>query len=283
MIKSTKELFQTAQSGSYALGAFNVYNLEGVKAVLAAAEAENSPVLLQVHPSALRYAGMPLIALCTEAARLAKIPVAIHLDHSTSEAEILAVMKFGVQSVMADGSRLSFPENIEFTRRICEEAHEIGVVVEAELGRLSGTEDGLTVPEYESLLTDPVQAVEFCAKTGIDALAVCIGNVHGNYIGEPRLDFVRLAEIRRLVNVPLVLHGASGLPEALIRQAIEIGVQKFNVNTELREAYVSALRVSLAREERIDLVQILESVVEGMKAIVVEKLRLLGSSGKANP
>jgi len=281
MITPTKELLKAAQNGAYAVGAFNVYNLEGVKAVLAAAEAENSPVMLQIHPSALKYAGIPLIALSLEAAKQARIPTAVHLDHSTSQADIFTALEAGVQSVMADGSHTNLYENINFTQKMVQAARHFNAIVEAELGRLSGTEDGLTVPEYEALLTNPQEASDFCKNTEIDALAVCIGNVHGHYHGEPRLDFSRLEQIRQLVGIPLVLHGASGLPAAMVRQAVEIGVQKFNVNTELRDAYIASLRKTTATERRLDLVEVLEASVIAMRGVVTEKLQLFGSSGKA--
>ncbi len=179
---------------------------------------------------------------------------------------------------MADGSHLSYPENVAFTAAMAALAHASGGAVEAELGRLSGTEDGLTVKDYEVLLTDPVQATDFVARTGIDALAVCIGNVHGRYQGEPALDFARLAAITDAVDVPLVLHGASGLPDAMVQRAIELGVCKFNVNTEVRDAYMNALREGLDRSARPDLLDLLEHVTAAMQVVVSAKLRLFGSA-----
>jgi tagatose 1,6-diphosphate aldolase GatY/KbaY len=145
---------------------------------------------------------------------------------------------------------------------------------------LTGTEDGLTVPEYEARLTDPDQAADFVAHTGVDALAVCIGNIHGHYRGEPRLDFDRLAAIRQAVPVPLVLHGASGLPEAMVSRAIELGVCKFNVNTEVRAAYLHALRERLAAPKPSDLLDLMQAAVAAMQPIVSEKLHMFGSVGK---
>ncbi len=150
---------------------------------------------------------------------------------------------------MADGSHLDYAANVDFTRAMAELAHARGAAVEAELGRLSGTEDGLTVEEYAAKLTDPQQAADFVERSAADMLAVCIGNVHGRYPGEPQLDFERLAAIRRAVAVPLVLHGASGLPPAQISQAIALGICKFNVNTEVREAYLGALEAGAGRPQ----------------------------------
>ncbi|GIX47559.1 MAG: tagatose-bisphosphate aldolase [Candidatus Tectimicrobiota bacterium] len=281
MLASLQVLLAAARAGGYAVGAFNVYNLEGVRAVIGAAEALRSPVILQVHPSALAHGGTPLLALCREAAQQAAVPVAVHLDHATSASAIREALAAGVTSVMADGSHLAYADNLAFTREAVALARAHGAGVEAELGRLSGTEDGLSVPEYAACLTDPAQAAEFVAGTGVDALAVCIGNVHGTYRGEPRLDMARLAAIRQAVPVPLVLHGASGLPAALIAQAIALGVCKFNVNTEVRAAYLAALREGLQAAPSAELLPLLQRAVAAMQAVVADKLRLFGSAGKA--
>ena len=181
MLTQTIALLQTAGRDGYAIGAFNIYNLEGVRAVVAAAEAARSPAMLQILPGALKYGGLPLVALCQTAAREASVPMSVHLDHSSSVDDIRLALKAGLTSIMADGSQLPYPENVAFSREMAGLAHHQGGLVEAELGRLTGTEDGLTVPEYESRLTDPEQAAEFIAETGVDALAVCIGNLHGRY------------------------------------------------------------------------------------------------------
>lgn len=282
MLTSTTALLQAARAGGYAVGASNVYNLEGACAVVAAAEAARSPAMLQIHPSALKHGGQPLIALCLAAARQATFPMAVHLDHSTAaDDDIGQALAAGITSIMADGSHLPYSENVAFTREMVAVAHAQGAAVEAELGRLSGTEDDLTVPEYEARLTDPTQAADFVAQTGIDALAVCIGNVHGRYRGEPHLDFARLAAIQTAVPVPLVLHGASGLPEPLVRRAIELGVCKFNVNTEVRQAYVSALEAFLASSSSSDLLALMRNTTAAMQDVVAAKLQLFGSAGRA--
>jgi tagatose 1,6-diphosphate aldolase GatY/KbaY len=280
MLASMTELLAKAEAGGCALGAFNVYNLEGVRAVVVAAEAESSPVVLQVHPAAFRHGGLPLVSACQTAAWEAGVPMCVHLDHSTSADDIRAALRSQLRSFMADGSHLDYNANVDFTREMAQLARESGAAIEAELGRLSGTEDGLTVAEYEAKLTDPAQAAEFVEQTGIDMLAVCIGNVHGRYRGEPYLDFERLAAIQARVKVPLVLHGASGLPPALIQRAIELGVRKFNVNTEVREAYTGALkaRIEAGNADLLDLIQAAEAA---MRNVVAEKLHLFGSTGKA--
>lgn len=281
MLVSTTDLLRDAQAGSYAVGAFNVYNLEGVRAVVGAATAEESVAILQLHPQALAYGGRGLLALCLEAAREAAVPLAVHLDHSSSAAAIRQALAAGISSVMADGSHLPYEQNVAFTREMTSLAHAAGRAVEAELGRISGTEDGLTVAAREARLTDPARAADFVARTGVDALAVCIGNVHGPYHRPPELDFARLEAIRHAVAVPLVLHGTSGLPDEMIQRAMALGVAKFNVNTELREAYLSALRHNLDERAAIDLLALMAGAVAAMQAVVAGKLRLFRSSGRA--
>jgi tagatose 1,6-diphosphate aldolase GatY/KbaY len=275
-------LLRAAQAGGYAIGAFNVYNLEGAQAVIRAAEDARSPAILQIHPGALAHGGAPLVALCLAAADGAAVPVAVHLDHAASADSIRAALRAGVRSIMADGSHHPYAENLAFTREMAALAREHGAAVEAELGRLSGTEDGLTIPEYEALLTDPGQAAAFVRETRVDALAVCVGNVHGRYHGEPQLDLERLAAIRAQVEVPLVLHGASGLPASLVGRAIALGVCKLNVNTEVREAYIASLRGSAADPKTPDLTVLLERAIAAMQAVVADKLRLFGSVGAAD-
>ncbi|VAI84956.1 unnamed protein product [Triticum turgidum subsp. durum] len=277
---STKELLLNAEKSGYAVGAFNVYNLEGIEAVIAAAEAEESPAILQVHPSSLKQGGVPLVACCIAAAERASVPITVHYDHGADKHDLLGALEMGFDSVMVDGSHLTLEENILYTKNISSLAHAKGMLVEAELGRLSGTEDGLTVEEYEARFTDIAQAEQFIDETGIDALAVCIGNVHGKYPPSgPNLRLDLLKELRALTmkkGVSLVLHGASGLPHELVKECIDLGARKFNVNTEVRNSYLQSLK----KPEK-DLVQVMESAKEAMKAVVAEKMRLFGSAGKA--
>lgn len=267
------ELTHAAQRGGYALGAFNVYNLEGATAVVRAAEAENTPAILQIHPTALKRAGKSLIALCDQAASDARVPMAVHLDHCDSADLIMEALDCGLKSIMVDGSHLPFAQNTGFTAEMARHVHGAGAAVEAELGRISGSEDGLTVSELEARYTDPLEARSFIETTGADLLAVCIGNVHGTYRGEVRLDFERLAAIRAAVDVPLVLHGTSGVPDALVRRAIELGVVKFNVNTEIRAAFVAALTTT----EEHELVAILDAAIHAMEQVIRARLRLFSN------
>ncbi|KAL7160787.1 hypothetical protein ACSBR2_041433 [Camellia fascicularis] len=279
-LSSTKELLLNAEKGGYAVGAFNVYNLEGVEAVVAAAEEERSPAILQIHPSALKQGGIPLVACCISAAEQASVPITVHFDHGDSKQELMEVLELGFDSVMVDGSHLPFKDNISYTKFISFLAHNKNMMVEAELGRLSGTEDELTVEDYKARLTDANLAQEFIDTTGIDALAVCIGNVHGKYPASgPNLRLDLLKDLYALCSkkgVCLVLHGASGLSRELIKECIEQGVRKFNVNTEVRKAYMD----SISRPQK-DLIHVMASAKEAMKGVVAEKMRLFGSSGKA--
>jgi tagatose 1,6-diphosphate aldolase GatY/KbaY len=282
MLASTRELLETARRNCYAIGAFNVYNLEGVKAVVSAAEAGRSPAMLQLHPSALKYGSSPLVALCLEAADSSIVPISVHLDHSTSSQDIHRVLNEGVRSIMADGSPMPYEQNLQFTKALTKLSHSYGAIVEAEIGRISGTEDGLTIAEKEAKMTDPIQAVEFVRITNVDALAVTIGNVHGEYKSPPRLDFPRLERIRNLIDIPLVLHGASGLPPEMIARSIQLGVCKFNVNTEVRQAYMQALKHEICGQPGKDLLDVTGEAIEAMQEVIAEKLQLFGSVDKAH-
>ncbi len=286
MLIETKKLLARAASGGYAVGAFNVYNLEGALAVIEAAEALESPVMLQVLPSALDIGGSTLVAACLEAARKAVVPASVHLDHCSDPAMIQSALDAGVSSVMADGSMHDFETNLLFTKKISDMAQKIGAGVEAELGRIAGTEDKMTLDVRDACLTKVSEAQSFVRQVDIAALAVCIGNVHGKYTRPPALDFERLEQIRKKVSVPLVLHGTSGLPDEMIRQAVSLGVCKFNVNTEIRTAYLSALFDCFKAGENSskslpELVDIMTRGIAAMKTQVCEKLHLFGSAGKA--
>lgn len=281
MLTSTQELLEKAQKYSYAVGAFNLYNLEGAKAVVNAAEADNSPAIIQLLPHILKYGGSPLMALFLEAADSARVPMSVHLDHCEEADVIEMALDAGIQSVLADGSKFSYAENLAFTREMTVLAHGRGATVEAEIGRISGTEDGMTVAEKEAKMTDPDQAREFVAASGVDFLAVTIGNVHGQYYSEPRLDFERLARVRQQVAIPLVLHGASGLPALMIQRSIELGVCKFNVNTEVRQKYLEFWREYGQSNSKRDLLDCQKAVTGAMQEIVAQKIRLFGSAGRA--
>ena len=272
MLASTRDIIGIAEEEGIAVGSFNVYNLEGVVAVIRSSEQEKLPVILQIAPVSLESVGSALVALTLAMAEDSTVPTSVHLDHCPQQDQIDRVVSMGLRSVMADGSHLSYEENIDFTFNVVNKMRSIGGFVEGELGRLTGTEDGLTIPEYESLLTDPDQAADYCDKTDIDALAVCVGNIHGKYIQEPKLDFDRLSTIRDSVSVPLVLHGASGLPEWMISRAIDLGVRKFNVNSEVRTAFLESVSSGID-DKTLDLARLMEISIDSMSQVVTSKIR----------
>jgi len=276
-------LLADAEAGGYAVGAFNCNNMEIVQAIIAAAEAENAPVIMQASQGAIRYAGIGYIAaMAKAAAREARVPVALHLDHGTSFEQVMQCIRAGFSSVMIDGSALPLQENIALTRRVCEAARAVGVSVEAELGRIAGAEDDISVDEREAFFTSPDEARLFVEKTGVDALAVSIGTAHGRYRGTPQLDFNRLEKIRQVVDVPLVLHGSSGVPDDDIRRAIKLGVRKVNIDTNIREAFTLAVRRVLeAGPDEIDPRKILGPAREAAEEVIREKINVFGSAGKA--
>ena len=275
---TTGAMLKQAQEGGYAVGAFNAENLEMVQAILAAAEAENAPVIIQTTPGTLKYAGPKCFAgLVSRLARDAKVPAALHLDHGNSYELAETCAREGYTSLMIDGSRLPYGENVALTRRVV--AMASGLPVEAELGTVGGKEDGMEArPQY----TDPDEAADFAARTGISSFAVAIGTAHGVYKGEPKLDLDRLSAVRAKVDVPLVLHGTSGVPEDQVRECIRRGICKVNYATDLRIAFTAGVKKAIA--EQPDAFDPKKYLAEGRWAVqerVQELIRLLGSSGKA--
>ncbi|MHB8157592.1 MAG: class II fructose-1,6-bisphosphate aldolase [Desulfocucumaceae bacterium] len=280
---SVDELLKAAEAGGYAVGAFNCNNMEIVQAIVKAAEIEKSPVIMQASQGAIKYAGIgQIVAMAREAAANVKVPVALHLDHGTGFDQIMWCIRSGFSSVMIDGSKKSLDENIEITRRVIGCAYPLGISVEAELGKIGGTEDDVSVTDREAMMTDPEEAKYFVEKTGVGSLAVAIGTAHGRYKGEPKLDFERLKKIRSLINVPIVLHGSSGVPGDQITEAIKLGVRKVNIDTNIREAFVEAIRkVAEGDADEIDPRKLLGPAREAATEIIRGKIRLFGSSGKA--
>jgi fructose-bisphosphate aldolase class II len=276
-------MLQKAEAGGYAVGAFNCNNMEIVQAIVEAAEAEQAPVILQASQGAIKYAGLDYImAMARTAAENAAVPVAMHLDHGTSFDQVMKCIRYGFTSVMIDGSKYPLEENIALTNKVLDVARAVGVSVEAELGKIGGTEDDITVSEKEASMTDPEEAKYFVEQTKVDALAIAIGTAHGRYKGEPKLDFARLQRVRELVTVPIVLHGSSGVPDEAIRKAISLGVRKVNIDTNIREAFVGGIREFLAgNPNEIDPRKVLAPAKKAMVNIIREKISLFGSTGKA--
>jgi fructose-bisphosphate aldolase class II len=305
MLVTNRELLLPAKRGAYAIGAFNIQNLESLLAVVEAAVEEKSPVIVAVTPSAIKYGGLAYLSkIVRTAAESFSVPMSLHLDHGEDFETVAKCIEAGFTSVMIDGSFLKFGDNVAITKRVVDFAHSKGVSVEAELGRLAGVEEK-TVEEKEAVLTDPDAALDFVRRTGVDALAVAIGTSHGAYKfkGEPKLDFERLKRIKEKVDVPLVLHGASsvpqwivdkaqkygaelegarGIPEEHIKKAISLGITKINIDTDLRLAFTATIREVLAKfPKEFDPRKILGPAKEAMKEVVRAKMRLFGSSGKA--
>lgn len=277
------DLLKKAETGGYAVGAFNCNNMEIVQAIIAAAEAENAPVIMQASQGAIKYAGIDyIVAMAKLAAERTHVPVALHLDHGTSFEQVMQCIRAGFSSVMIDGSKLPLAENIVLTKRVLDVARAVGVSVEAELGKIGGTEDDIHVSEREAFFTDPGEAGTFVRETGVDALAVAIGTAHGQYKGIPELDFPRLEKIKSIVNIPIVLHGSSGVPDDAVRQAIHLGVRKVNIDTNIREAFTAAARKVLDNNPKeIDPRKMLGPAREAATEVIREKIRVFGSTGKA--
>lgn len=300
------ELLVKARAHGYAVGAFNTSNLEITQAIFDAAAELRSPVMVATSQSAIEYAGAGNIrALVQNLAEAAEIPAALHLDHGTDLGAIEDCINGGWTSIMIDGSHHPFEENAEVTRRVVEMAHARGISVEAELGRLVGVEDEVSVEEGEAVFTDPDEAAVFVERTGCDSLAVAIGTSHGAYKfkSDPRLAIDRLQEIAARVSIPLVLHGASavppdvlelaqrygatlkgarGVPAESIGEAIPHGIAKINIDTDLRLAFTGRVREMLAESPEVfDPRKILGAAREGMKEVVASKIGLFGSANRA--
>ncbi|WRS26755.1 class II fructose-1,6-bisphosphate aldolase [Oscillospiraceae bacterium MB08-C2-2] len=242
MLVTGKEILDLANQKGYAVGAFNVSNMEILQAVVAAAEEQNAPVILQTSQGAIKYAGLKFLSQMVRfAAREASVPIALHLDHGSDLDIVVKCIANGWTSVMIDGSHYSLEENIAVTKEVVRIAHSAGVSVEAELGRLSGVEEHVSVSEKDAMYTNPQEAKRFVDETGVDSLAIAIGTAHGKYKGVPKLDFDRLVEIKKLLNMPIVLHGSSGIPEGDIRKAVSLGVNKINIDTDLRQAFADGV------------------------------------------
>lgn len=282
MITSRSTILLEAQSKGYAVPAFNIHNLETMKTVLETAQELRSPVLIAATPSTVSYMGEEFLISMMEAAKKRyDIPICFHLDHHEKVNDIKALIDSGIHSVMIDASHHDFEENIRIVREVVEYASSFGVAVEAELGRLSGVEDDLEVDEKDQIYTNPAQAKEFVSRTGIDSLAVAIGTAHGLYKGEPKLDIERLSAIQKEVNIPLVLHGASGLPDELVQKTIKNGICKVNIATELKIAFANGLRGYLKEHsDANDPRYYFKDAVREMKIVVADKIKMCGSMNR---
>ena len=278
-IVSTRQMLQDAQTNHYAVPAFNIHNLETFQVVVDTAKEMGSPVIIAVTPSTIEYArGEYVVAMGNIAARNTQTPVAIHLDHFEEISTIKQAIDIGFRSCMIDASKDILSKNIAIVKGVVAYAHRYDTTVEAELGKLVGIEDDLVVDERESIYTNPADAVKFVAMTNIDSLAVAIGTAHGLYKGEPKLDFDRLKEIRAQIDIPLVLHGASDVPDELVKKAISFGICKVNVATDLKIPFSNAVKkFFLENPKANDPRKYMTPGKEAMRAVVTHKIEVCGS------
>ena len=281
-ILSTRQMLLNAQRDGYAVPAFNIHNLETLQVVVDTAVEMRSPVIIAGTPSTIEYAGAEYInAMAEVAAHKYDIPIAIQLDHFEDVDAIKRNIDIGFKSCMIDASKLEFEKNIAKVKEVVAYAHKFDATVEAELGKLGGQEDDLIVDEKDAMYTNPNDAAEFVKRTGIDSLAVAIGTAHGLYKGEPKLDFERLKEIRSKVEVPLVLHGASDVPDELVMKAISLGICKVNVATDLKIPFSGALKEYFNEHpEANDPRKYMTPGKEAMKKIVEHKIQVCGSANR---
>lgn len=278
---TSEQMLLKADKEGYAVGAFNVENMEMVMAVIRACEELRAPAILQTTPSTVKYAGLDMyLANVAEAAKKASVPIALHLDHGDSFELAMQALRTGYTSIMIDGSKLPFEENIALSKAVADACRPSGIPVEAELGKVGGKEDDMNCddPGY----TDPADAKRFVEETGISSLAVAIGTAHGIYKGEPKLDFDRLSEIRKVVNIPLVLHGASGVPDESVRECIRRGISKVNFATELRIAYSDGIKSFLKdNPDAFDPKKYCKVGMDKVTELVKNKIKVCGSNSKA--
>jgi fructose-bisphosphate aldolase class II len=308
-IVTLSEILKDARTKKYGVGLFNTVNLEMARAIIGAAEEEKSPVIIGLAEVHIPYGDLDMMApIMVKFAKEAKVPVAIHFDHGMTFDLILKAMHLGFTSVMFDGSTLPYEENIRQTREIVKIAHALGVSVEAELGHVGGAEGGGS-DGHEARYTEVWQAADFVDKTGIDALAVAIGTAHGEYTTKPKLDINRLNEIHRKVDVPLVLHGGSGLSDHDFRSCIQNGISKVNIFTDMSAAAVNRIANTLGvsfdlkecknenevvslvvqnvvrqlsnQKPKISYPDLINTTMDGIKEEVISKMRLFGSSNRA--
>ena len=295
-----KEIVTRAQESRYAVGAFNAVNMETAQAIIGAGIDRNSPLIIQVTQTTLKYTDPDeLAALIKVLIDRSPIPIAVHLDHGRTFEVVMRFLKLGFTSVMIDGSlqpdgktARSYDENVEVTRKVVEAAHALGVTVEGEIGKIG--QIGEEITQESGGLTDPDEAAQFVADTGVDMLAVAIGTTHGLYRGTPVIDVERVKAIRNKVEIPLVMHGGTGTPDEAVRAAIQAGIAKVNIDTQIRIAFFDAVskvvrEVQAAHEEadrrgeprKYDIRKMLEPARDAMRAAVADRIQVFGCSGKA--
>lgn len=280
---SMNEFLPKAKAGKFAVGQFNMNNLEFAQAITEAAMEEKSPFIFGVSEGALKYMGVEYtVALAKAAAEKSGLPIALHLDHGSSFEVAMACIRAGFSSVMFDGSHHPLEENIRITKEVVKAAHAMGVSVEGELGTIGGVEDDISVDDADAALAKPEEAIRFYEETGVDCLAIAVGTAHGMYKGEVKIRYDIIEAVASKIPVPIVLHGGSGVPDDMIRKAIQAGVGKINVNTENQVACTNTIREIFAKDAKVyDPRKYLGPARTAMKEVVKEKIRLFGSSNQA--
>jgi len=283
---TTKEMLKEAQKGRYGIGAFNANNMEIIQAIIEAAEEEKAPVILQASQGAIKYAGLDMIvAIVKVMAEKATVPVALHLDHGTDYYQNIKCLRAGFTSLMYDGSKLPFDENVEMTKKVVEMAHVCDIPVEAELGQIGkmgeSDEPGVALEKVKESMAVPEEAAKFVELTGIDSLAAAVGTIHGCRTPFAKLDIPRIEKIRELTGVPLVLHGASGANDEEVRKGINAGICKINIDTRIRMKFTEKIREIIKKNpQEIDPRKILGPAKDAAKEIIRDRMRVFGCSGK---
>jgi tagatose 1,6-diphosphate aldolase GatY/KbaY len=280
-LTTSEYILKKAQMEHYAVGAFNAENMEMVQAIISAAEVLNAPVIIQTTPGTVRYASLDVyLSNVRAAANAAKVPVVMHLDHGDSFSLAMQALRTGYTSIMIDGSKETFEKNIELTKSVVDACKPSNIPVEGELGKVGGKEDDLE--SSGSGYTDPDEAVEFVKKTGVSSLAVGVGTAHGVYATTPVLNTKLISILRKKIDVPMVLHGASGLSDEAVQKCISCGMCKVNFATELRIAYTQAVQNYLAKNPNtIDPKKYGTAAMKAVKELVTGRIKVLGSDGKA--
>lgn len=287
MIVDIKEILGKAKAGGYAVGAFNTVNLETTRAIVEAAQELKSPVIIQVTEKTMEYAGGRMIYNIVKndvEFYAPEIPVSIHLDHGSSFEIVQRAVEIGWPSVMYDGSRKDYVDNVAMTKKVVDFCHERGIAVQGELGNVPYlSEHKMGAVDWDKYMTDPEQARDFVERTGVDTLAVAIGNAHGFFVEREIPDFERLEKIRQLIDIPIILHGASDWEDGKAEQAIKMGVNCFNVDTDIRMSFVNSLSTTFKcdKDPGFDVRAILGDARKAVKESVKHKMKLFGSAGKA--
>lgn len=284
MLVTMTELLSVAYKHRFAVGAFNVGNGEFVRAILETAEEAESPVILAIHPSELEFLTDSFVAYCREAARHAKVPVVIHLDHGGSVADLIRAVRCGFTSVMIDASRYPFEDNVRITREGVAIAKAAGISIEAELGTVGQAEGSIEEGSDDQLFTDPGEAERFVSLTGVDTLAVAIGTAHGIYpkSRKPKLQLDRLRAIQSRVPIPLVLHGGSDNSDAEVAESIQYGICKINISSDMKKAFFTQLRATLEdKPAAFEPTQLFPAAIDAAKRLIRRKMELFGSVGKS--